>query len=296
MWLAIAASNDASRNGSSCTSATAYSARSASTARAASTMPGEKSVNVRRQPGGMRSRFSRQMFASPQPTSSTSASSARTGRGGRSAPAGSRSSSTAARPSRARSRLASQARDEPIERLLVCARRNETTADAVPILDLLEHPGECPPGRLQNPDPPLALRIVGRLSNPLVVVRPPALVAQRMVGRYDVGLDAREPERHPAGDAGAVAAAGAVDRSGRIGVAQRRQRTCQGASILVGEREVRLAHRRPVPRRGYRAWIHRLAQHGNGERLELVVRILPLRSKIDDQRNAVVDERLPTGV
>jgi hypothetical protein len=41
----------------------------------------------------------------------------------------------------------------------------------------------------------------------------------------------------------------------------------------------------------HRPWIHRLAQHRNGQRLELVVRILPLRSKIDDQRDAVVDER-----
>ena len=42
-----------------------------------------------------------------------------------------------------------------------------------------------------------------------------------MVRGDRVGLDAGEPERHPAGDAGAVAAAGAVDRGRRLGVAEK---------------------------------------------------------------------------
>ena len=66
--------------------------------------------------------------------------------------------------------------------------------------------------------------VVRRRGEPLRVERRPALVAQRVVGGDRVRLDAREPERHPAGDAGAVAAARAMDRGRRLGVAEQRQR------------------------------------------------------------------------
>ena len=136
----------------------------------------------------------------------------------------------------------------------------------------------------------------GRLREPIGVVRRPALVAQRVIFRDRVPIGAGEPERHSARDAGAVAAAGTVDRRRRLRVAERGQCLRKRAAIAIGEPEIRLSHRRPLPRHGDVARIHRLPQHRNRQRLVVVGAVLALGPQIDDQRDAVVDERLTTGV
>ena len=140
------------------------------------------------------------------------------------------------------------------------------------------------PAGCGDPAPPLALLLVRRLREPLVVVRRPALVAQRVVGGDHVRLDAREPERHPAGDAGAVAAAGAMDRGRRLGVAERasapaRARRGSGRRARDTPRASTASPRRRRRGRGSIAW----RSDGNRQRLELVLRVLPVGPQVDDR-------------
>src|SRR5581483_4085727 len=76
------------------------------------------------------------------------------------------------------SSLASEPRDEPVERCLVGARRKQAVPDALLPLDLLEHLGERAAGGLRDAAAPLALLLVGSPREPFVVERRPALVAQ----------------------------------------------------------------------------------------------------------------------
>src|SRR5204862_4841741 len=119
--------------------------------------------------------------------------------------------------------LASQPRDQAVKRGLVGASAEEEVPDALAALDLLEDVDEGAPGGPGDSPPALALGLVRRLRKPLLVVRRPALVAQRVVGGDRVRLDPREPERHPARDAGAVAPARTVDRRRRLGLPERRE-------------------------------------------------------------------------
>ena len=137
---------------------------------------------------------------------------------------------------RAVSSLAAEPRDEPVERGLVGAG-----ADAAGC--------GCPPAASISSRTSTSVRPAGcetrsrrsrscssaACASQLLVVRRPALVAQRVIGRDRVGLGSREPERHPAGDAGAVAAAGAVDRGRRLRVAEQGQRLRQLGAVAVGE-------------------------------------------------------------
>ena len=54
----------------------------------------------------------------------------------------------------------------------------------------------------------------------------------------------------------------------RLGVPERRQRLRELAAIAIGEREVGLLHRRPLPRDRHGPRIHRLAHDRHGQRLE----------------------------
>src|SRR6185437_2611297 len=96
------------------------------------------------------------------------------------------------------SRLSPKSNDEPVERAFVGAGAEQELPHALPLLDLPQDVDERPAGRLRDPAPPLALLVVRRRREPLLVVRRPALVAERVVGGDRVELGSREPERHPA--------------------------------------------------------------------------------------------------
>src|SRR4051794_13463995 len=97
--------------------------------------------------------------------------------------------------------LASQPPDQAVKRGLGGARAGEEGPDAPAAPALPRGGGGGAPGGPGLTPPAPALVLVRPHPKPLLVVRRPALVAQRVVGGDRVRLDTREPERHPARDA-----------------------------------------------------------------------------------------------